>query len=346
MSNTRFHSLSVESVVAETADAVSLNIAIPETLKSQFQYKPGQFLTFRLPVSGGEVLRCYSMSSTPELEDHLRVTVKRVVDGRASNWICDHVKPGDALDVMKPAGVFTPKDLNGTFLLFAGGSGITPVLSILRAVLKQGRGTVRLIYANRDEASIIFKEELKSLLAAYPSRLDAIHLLDSVQGIPSQSLLANLARGMENAQAFICGPGPYMDAAESALLGVGMSPKNIHVERFVSLPDETVLQAQAEAAKHHVASVDQAEVVIDLYGTTVHMVCAGDESILQAAQRQDIELPYSCEAGMCASCMCEVSEGEVELLHNDVLDQRDLDNKMTLTCQARPLTTNIKLRYL
>lgn len=344
MSNSRFHTLTVDSVVDETQDARSLVFRIPAEITEQFSYKPGQFLTLRLPWQGGQILRCYSMSSTPDSDPMPRVTVKRVDGGRGSNWICDQVQPGDTMEVMKPAGVFVPASYAGDFLLFAGGSGVTPVYSILRSVLKHGTGRIRMLYANRDEASIIFKNELKALMAEYPERLEVIHLLDSVQGIPSVALLARLSEQMQHAQAFICGPGPYMDAAEAALAEVGMDPDHVHVERFISLPDENEREAAQDVSDHE-AVVSQAQVAIDLYGTEHQINCKGDETLLKAAERQGVELPYSCEVGMCASCMCEVTEGEVDLLHNEVLDERDLKNRMTLTCQSVPTTANLKLRF-
>ena len=345
MSTSRYHSLQVEQVVEETADAVSLQFTLNADQVERFRYRPGQFLTLRLPWQGEHLLRCYSMSSAPIVDSSLRVTVKRVVEGRGSNWICDHVQAGDCIEVMQPAGVFTPDSLDGEFLLFAGGSGITPVFSILRSVLLRGRGQVRLIYANRDEVSIIFREALKELGEQYADRFDVIHLLDSVQGRPNVSLLRRLARGMESSQAFICGPGPFMDAAEAALQELMLPSDRIHVERFISLPSEESRDQDLREALTAAAEVSEAQVVIELDGKQYELQCQGDETILDAAERAGIELPYSCQAGMCASCMCEVTEGEVKLLHNDVLDERDLSKGLTLTCQAVPKTASVRLKY-
>ena len=345
MTTSRYHSLTVESVIQETEDACSLVFSIPAELADTFRYRPGQFLTLRLPWQDRHLLRCYSMSSTPDLDASPRVTIKRVLDGRGSNWVCDNVRAGDTLEVMAPAGIFVPASLAGDFVLFAGGSGVTPVYSILRAVLQQGSGRVRLIYANRDEASIIFKEDLKALAARYPERLEVIHLLDSVQGIPSGNLLARLAEPFSHGQAFVCGPGPYMDAVETALQQIGMDPDHIHVERFVSLPDEEERDAVLAEQASEPAAVDSAEVEIELDGQVHQISCGGNETVLKAAEKAGLELPYSCEVGMCASCMCEVAEGDVKLLHNEVLDERDLSRSLTLSCQAVPLTPKVKLRF-
>ena len=315
MTANRYHRLTVQAVTDETPDARSITLAVPEGLADSFRYRPGQFLTLRLAVEGRHLPRCYSMSSTPGLDDALRVTVKRVAGGRGSNWLCSHLRPGDSLEVMAPAGLFTPAGLEGDFVLAAGGSGITPVFSILRAALARGSGRIRLLYANRDERSVIFRDALQALAAEHPSRLQVIHWLDSVQGTPSVAQLAAFGHGFEAAQAFICGPGPFMDAMATALAGAGLDPERIHVERFVSLPDE-----------HHFS-------------------CGGSETLLDAAERNGIAVPHSCRVGMCASCMCQVEEGEVVLRHNDALDARDLARRWTLSCQATPATARLRVKF-
>jgi len=338
------HSLRVRAVVDETHDAKSLLFDVPPEAAALFAYKPGQFLTLRLPVQGRHVPRCYSMSSAPALDEGLRVTVKRVPQGRGSNWICDRVKAGDTLQVLPPAGVFTPRSLDCDFLLLAGGSGITPVMAILRSALLQGRGRIVLLYANRDERSVIFRDALKALAAAHPARLAVIHWLDSVQGVPSVAQLAELARPMCGAQAFICGPGPFMEAASDALLAIGMAPEHVHVERFASLPDEEDAAAQADAAPPE-GGVAAAQVEIALDGARHNLTCRGNESLLDAAERAGITLPHSCRAGLCAACMCQVVEGEVHLRHNDVLDGKDLAKGWTLACQAVPMSLRLGVKF-
>ena len=342
--HTRYHTLRVRAVVKETDDAKSIVFDVPPELAEQFRYRPGQFLTLRLPVAGRHVPRCYSMSSTPGVDDAPRVTIKRVAGGRGSNWVCDHVKAGDQLEVMAPAGVFTPRSLEGDFLLFAGGSGVTPVYSILRAALQGGQGRITLLYANRDERSVIFRDELKALAAAYPSRLQIIHWLDSVQGVPSVAQLAELARHSRQAQAFICGPGPFMDAAVAALQAIEMPAEQIHVERFTSLPDEES-QAEAAAEPPPVDVVEMAEVQLQLDGVVHTLQWPGTETLLSVALRAGLNAPYSCEVGMCASCMCQVQEGSVHLRHNEVLDKKDLAKGWTLSCQALPTSPKLRIKF-
>ena len=344
----RYHALRVRAVVDETHDTKSVAFDVPPDLAGAFAYQPGQFLTLRLGIDGRHVPRCYSMSSAPGVDDAPRVTVKRVTGGRGSNWVCDNVRAGDTIEVMAPSGVFHPRSLDGDFLLLAGGSGITPVFSILRSVLARGTGRTTLLYANRDEKSVIFKNELKALAEAHPSRLSVVHWLDSVQGVPSVAQLAELARHHCAAQAFICGPGPYMDAAVAALQAVEMPSERIHVERFASLPDEETLAAAtaiAQAAPPLPGAVDEAVVEVLLDGETHTLHCGGNETLLEAALKAGLNAPYSCQAGMCASCMCQVLEGSVHLRHNDVLDKKDLAKAWTLACQAVPTSERLRIKF-
>jgi len=344
--SSRYRALRVRRVVEETPDARSVWLDIPDDLSEVFRYRCGQFITLRLPVGGQQVPRCYSMSSAPALDAGLRVTIKRVAGGRGSNWVCDQVRAGDTLQVMPPSGVFTPRSLDGDFVLLAGGSGITPVLSILRTVLSQAQGRVLLIYANRDERSVIFRDELNALAAAHPQRLQVIHWLDSVQRIPSVDQLAELARPWPTAQAFICGPGPFMEAAVAALRAAGLDDERVHVERFASLPDEVDEAASTMSEGPAVAdAVDVARLEIELNGQ-VHVIdTRRGETLLDAALRQKLDVPFSCQAGLCASCMCQVVQGSVHLRHNEALDQKDLSRGWTLSCQALPTSAQVRVKF-
>ncbi|TDF85948.1 ferredoxin--NADP reductase [Pseudomonas sp. H9] len=332
--------LRVARVVEETADARSLIFDLPAELAADFRYQPGQFLTLRVPHDEDWLPRCYSLSSTPLLDEPLRVTVKRVADGRASNWLCGELQAGDQLQVMRPAGVFVPRRLDGDLLLFGGGSGVTPVLSILRSALLAGQGRILLIYANRDESSVIFRDELKALASAHPSRLQVVHWLDSVQGIPSVAQLAELARPFAAAEAFICGPGPFMDASVAALAQLDMPKARIHVERFVSLPGEgeVVEVAASDAAM-------AARVTVDLDGERHELECRSGETLLLAMERAGLNPPSACRVGGCASCMCTLAEGSVELLINDALDAGELAEGWVLSCQAVPTSDALHIRF-
>lgn len=350
MSADAYHALAVRAVIDETHDAKSLVFDVPEQLAAQFHYRPGQFLTLRIRGDGRRARRCYSMSSTPGCDDALRVTIKRVAGGLGSNWLCDSIRAGDTVEVLPPSGIFTPHSLDQDFLLLAGGSGITPVFSILRAALARGNARVCLVYANRDERSIIFRETLNELARAHPERLQIIHWLDSVQGVPTHAQLAQLAMPWRHAQAFICGPGPFMDAAVAALEQGGLEREQIHVERFMSLPDE--VDGAIAAAPGSTVSADSAtgenssvELEVLLDGAMHTISCGSNETMLDAALRAGIQAPHSCRAGMCASCMCQVVEGAVDLRHNDVLDERDLAKAWTLSCQAVPLGKRVRIKF-
>lgn len=332
--------LRVAQVIEETADACSVVFDVPEHLGERFRYQPGQFLTLRVPYEGGWLPRCYSLSSTPLLDEPLRVTIKRVQDGRASNWLCRELQEGQILEVLPPAGVFVPRNLDGDLLLFGGGSGVTPVLSILRSALLAGSGRVLLIYANRDEASVIFKEELKFLASVHPQRLQVVHWLDSVQGIPSVGQLAELARPFIDAQAFICGPGPFMDASVSALKSLGMPERRVHVERFVSLPGEGE-QLPVSSSDAAVA----AQLAVRLDGEDFELPCDSGETVLAAMERAGLKPPSACRVGGCASCMCTLDSGEVEMLLNDALDSGELAEGWILACQAVPTSAQLRIRF-
>jgi 3-ketosteroid 9alpha-monooxygenase subunit B len=335
-----YYSLRVHEVIEETADAKSIVFDIPPTLADTFRYRPGQFLTLRVFHEGRHLLRCYSLASSPLSDERPRVTVKRVADGRVSNWICDRVGAGDTLEVKPPAGHFTPKSLDGDFMLFAGGSGITPVFSIIKSGLAAGHGRMCLIYANRDERSVIYRDVLAALARAHAERLQIIHWLDTVQGVPSAAQLAELARGWRNADCYVCGPEAFMDAAIAALQAVGAAPARIHVERFVSLPDE---EDVAPAAPTVAGKEIRVEVLLD--GNRYEVVCSEHEPILDAMLRAGLKAPHSCRAGACASCMCKLESGEVHLRHNQVLDKNDLAQRWILACQAIPDSPSVKVRF-
>lgn len=340
---TAYHRLRVHSVVDETTDAKSLIFDIPEALRPSFQYRPGQFLTLRIPQGERHLPRCYSLASSPLTGEPHRVTIKRVSEGRGSNWICDQLQAGDEVEVMPPAGVFSPRSLDGDFLLFGGGSGITPVFSILRSVLVAGTGRVLLVYANRDERSVIFRDELRALAATHPTRLRVIHWLDSVQGVPQVAQLAELARHWKEAQCFICGPAPFMDAAVEALHGLEFPTSRVHVERFVSLPDEE--EAASTPSPADAAASATVRLAVHLDGSAHEIACSPQETLLDAMLRAGIRAPHSCKAGACASCMCTVESGRVSLRRNEVLDKNDLAQGWTLACQAVAQSDELSVRF-
>jgi 3-ketosteroid 9alpha-monooxygenase subunit B len=316
-------------------------------LAQRYAYRPGQFLTLRIPGPGGSSLaRCYSLSSSPGQGDQLRVTVKRVVEGHGSNWICDNLSPGAELDTMPPAGTFTPRSLDEDLLLVAAGSGITPVLSILRASLCRGRGRVALLYANRDERSVIFAEELRELVAAHPDRLVVVHWLESVQGLPGRAQLVELVRPFAGREVFLCGPTAFMEQVSHALRELGVSRKRLHIERFVSLTEDPFGPAMAEAAQPG-GTGDRAEssVEVALDGERRTLRWPAGTKLLDLMRDNGLEAPFSCREGACGACACRVTTGEVKMLRNEVLDQTDLDDGYVLACQSLPVTESVSVTY-
>ncbi|MFB7340088.1 2Fe-2S iron-sulfur cluster-binding protein [Streptomyces hydrogenans] len=338
----RTHRLRIVEVVAETPDARSLVLRpVPESA-DRFAHRPGQFLTLRLPgPDGGPVARCYSLASSPHTGEPLKVTVKRVAGGYGSNWVCDHLAAGDEVEVLPPAGTFTPDSLDRDLLLVAGGSGITPVLSIAKSVLAAGRGRVTLLYANRDETSVIFRDELRALAEAHPERFLVLHWLESLQGLPVPDRLAAALVPYAGREAFVCGPGPLMDAVEQALRALGAPGERIHRERFFSLSGDVF------DAPGPVAAPDGGggEVTVELDGETRTVPWPPGAPLLDALLAAGVDAPYSCREGACSACTCRVVTGEVSMARNEVLDERDLADGYVLACQSLALTDHVEITY-
>ncbi|WAX56354.1 2Fe-2S iron-sulfur cluster-binding protein [Jatrophihabitans cynanchi] len=333
----------VAQVIEETADAYSLVLEPDPADSARFAYHAGQFLTVRVPTDRpGGAARCYSLCSSPALGEPLKITVKRTRDGYGSNWICDNVVEGSTLEVLRPSGTFTPRSFSGDFLLFAAGSGITPVMSILKSALHSGTGTVTLVYANRDENSVIFRDELAELGAKFADRFIAIHWLESVQGLPNRDALALLATGRTGANAYVCGPEPFMDAAVAALVTAGLPRERVHVERFLSLDNDPFADV-AVLVDDGSGTATTVEVTLDGQ-TTTHAWPAGNH-LLDVLLAAGLDAPFSCREGQCSACACKLIEGEVELDHNEVLEQEDLDDGYRLACQARAVTASVRVTY-
>jgi 3-ketosteroid 9alpha-monooxygenase subunit B len=336
----------VVEVVRETGDAHSLVLEPAEGDADRFSYRPGQFLTIRVPAGDGWAARCYSLCSSPVLGERHKVTVKRVADGLGSNWICDNVTEGTVLEVLRPAGTFTPRSLDDDLLLFAGGSGITPVMSILKSCLAGGTGTVTLFYANRDERSVIFAEELRALSAEHGGRLTVVHWLESVQGLPSEADVRELARPYTGREAFVCGPQPFMDLAVAALEDAGMPSRQVHVERFFSLAGDPFgpYEDAGEAGGDEDAG-DAATVEVEMDGQTTTLTWPRNQHLLDVMLRNGMDAPSSCREGSCAACAVVLLEGEATMDANTVLDKQDLADGLILACQAKPVSDRFRVSY-
>ncbi|MER6632191.1 ferredoxin--NADP reductase [Streptomyces sp. NPDC000987] len=332
----------VVEVVRETSDAHSLVLEPVDAPKERFSYRPGQFLTVRVPSErAGGAARCYSLCSSPLRDEKLKITVKRTVNGYGSNWICDHVVAGGTLEVLRPAGTFTPDTLDEDFFLLAAGSGITPVMSILKSALHAGTGSVTLLYANRDERSVIFRNELVALAEEFGDRLTVLHWLESVQGLPTGPALRALARPYADRQTFICGPGPFMDLATETLTGLGAAADRVRVERFTSLTGDPFAAPEEPAADSGPAG----EVEVELDGAVRTVPWPAKSKLLDALLAAGLDAPYSCREGNCSACTCLLVHGEVAMEDNEVLDERDVADGYVLACQALPLTERVRITY-
>jgi 3-ketosteroid 9alpha-monooxygenase subunit B len=335
-----FHQLRVDAVVAETDEACSVVFDVPPELAAAFAYSPGQFLTLRIPSDrDGSVARCYSLSSSPVTGDKHAVTVKRTPGGYASGWIAENVKPGSVLDVLPPAGLFTPASLDADFLLLAAGSGITPVMSILKSALARGHGRIVLVYANRDEQSVIFGAALRELAAAAGSRLLVVHWLDSVQGTPTAAGLQPLLRPFTGYQIFACGPDPYLTVVREAAAALDVPARGVRVERFLSLQDNPF--EATEPADGGVAATLQ----VTLDGQTRSLAWPAGSRMLDVLIDAELDPPYSCREGVCGACACQLTGGEVEMAHNEVLEDADLADGYILACQSVALTPDVSVSY-
>jgi 3-ketosteroid 9alpha-monooxygenase subunit B len=338
--------LQVADVVEETADARSLVFTIPDGADipaDRLRYSPGQFLTLRVPSDRtGSVARCYSLCSSPFTGDPMTVTVKRTAHGYASNWLCDHAHTGMKIHVLAPSGTFVPKTLDADFLLLAAGSGITPMLAICKSTLAEGGGKVVLIYANRDESSVIFGAALRELAAKYPDRLTVVHWLETVQGLPSAVALAALASPYTGHDAYICGPGPFMAAAEEALKSSGIPPERIHIEVFKSLESDPFAAVVIEDDD---SDEGPATAVVTLDGQTQEVRWPRNAKLLDVLLDKGLDAPFSCREGHCGACAVLKKSGDVEMEVNDVLEQQDLDEGLILGCQARPRSDSVEVTY-
>ncbi|MET8577428.1 ferredoxin--NADP reductase [Streptomyces sp. NPDC005012] len=334
----------VAKVIRETDDAHSLVLEPAEEDRAAFAYRPGQFLTLRIPSDrDSSVARCYSLCSSPVRDELPKITVKRTAGGYASHWICDNVAEGDTLEVLRPAGAFTPDSLDDDFLLLAAGSGITPVMSILASALHAGSGAVTLVYANRDERSVIFRDELAALAREHGDRLTVLHWLESLQGRPTASGLRALAGPYAARTVFVCGPGPFMDLTAGALTDLGVPPHRITVERFTSLTGDPFAPPADGPGPDTTGPVSTAEVELDGVSRTVRW--PRTESLLDVLLRAGVDAPYSCREGACSACACVLVEGEVVMERNEVLDAQDLADGIVLACQARPVSDRLKVTY-
>jgi 3-ketosteroid 9alpha-monooxygenase subunit B len=330
-----YHPLTVADVIDETADTRSFVLDIPPALEARFAYVVGQYCTFRATVGGEYVVRCYSMSSSPQTGDPFTVTVKRVPGGTMSNWMNDTLSPGDTIDVMPPAGRFVLRAAETPIVAFAGGSGITPILSIMKTALATTAREIALVYANRGSESVIFAEAIERLRAASGGRLSVHHHLDSEKRFLDAAACAALVGDRTQADFFVCGPGPYMKVVQAGLDQRGVEPGRVFIERF-DLPDE----APAVAEESETESI-----TIRLEGRKRRVRYERGDTILDTARRAGLDPPFACQAGNCGTCMAHLGEGKVTMRVNNALAADEVEQGWILTCQAIPTSREVVVDY-
>ncbi|WP_030598003.1 ferredoxin--NADP reductase [Streptomyces fulvoviolaceus] len=342
-----FRRATVVKIVQETEDARTF---VLEPHEGPFSYEAGQFCVFRVRVDDKDLLRSYSMSSAPETEAELMTTVKRVPGGRVSNWLHDHVAEGDELELTLPRGRFCLRPAGAPLLGFSGGSGITPILSLAKSALATTDRRVRLLCADRDRPSAIFESALTELSEHYPGRLSVVRHLDVERGFVDAAAVREFVGADGDADAYVCGPEPFMELVESALPG----PGRVFSERFGGTPvDPAPVAEQADKPTDKRTDdkpaveppEDKGTVTIVLGNRRASVPKHPGETLLQSARRAGLNPPFSCEAGNCATCMAKVTEGSATMRENDALTDEEVAEGYVLTCQGVPDDGSVTVHY-
>src|SRR5688572_5900529 len=351
-SGPKYYDLPVKNIIQETKDAISIVFGHPDNGK--IGYKSGQFLTLIANVNGKEVRRAYSLCSSPFVDQDLAVTVKRVDNGLMSNWLADNLKVGTTMRIMEPMGQFTTEYNAGNkrhIILFAGGSGITPMMSLIKSTLVQEPDSIcSLIYCNRDIDSIIFKNELEKLEITDEGRLHVIHVLDNApmnwqgySGLLNHEMLTKLFEripdwGIQKTTYLMCGPEGMMKNVESLLEKRNIPKEKIFKESFVQGTIDKEDKKQPEAAT---GELKAREVTIRYYGQEYKVMVQPNRAILETALDQGIDLPYSCQSGLCTACRGKAISGKVKLDEEEGLSQSERNEGYVLTCVGHPLTDDV-----
>ena len=358
----RFNKLKVLSVTNETPDAVSVAFEVPESFKTNYLYLPGQYLTLRLYIDGEQVNRSYSFCSSPHAGEPLTIAVKRVEGGKGSNFVNQQFKPGTEVEVMEPMGNFHTalSDSNEKhYVLFGGGSGVTPLFAILKSVLiQEPKSKVTLFYGNRDTKSIIFRAKLDEWVAKYPDRLKVVHILDKeeagwtgytgyiVKDLALKLLRENTNLNFQHAEFFICGPTPMMKEAEGALALLGVPKERVHIEYFTAKAEEDRKAADVgstSVSEEPFTGKTKVKIIYD--GNTVEFDVTEKETILHAALDAGYDPPYSCMVAACCTCRAKLVSGKVEMDDRESLTDAEIAKGYVLTCQAHPKSNGIVLNY-
>lgn len=351
-----FQSLKVARVVRETPDCVSLLFEVPDTLREQFRFREGQNLTLRQIIGGEEVRRSYSLCTAP-YENQLKIAVKKIQGGRFSTFVNDTLQAGDVLDVMPPSGHFRAHigESGGSYLALAAGSGITPVLSIIKHTLAEDpRSRFTLVYGSRNRAHVIFFEELELLKNRYMNRFNLIHVLSREKtdspvnyGRIDPDKLSSLDKIIEYgglSSAYLCGPEEMIFSARDFLQARGLDAKRIHFELFTA--PGSALRSTSQTQEAEAATGPSSKITLRLDGRSFSFdLPRGGASILDAALQQGADLPYACKGGVCCTCKAKLIEGQVRMDVNYSLEPEEVEQGYILTCQSHPLTEEVTVDF-
>lgn len=351
-----FYPLKIAKLIKETEDCVSLEFDIPEENKAIFAYKQGQHVTLRKMIEGEDVRRSYSICTSPK-EDRLKVAIKKVNGGAFSTYANETLVAGEELEVMPPAGSFNtelkPEQLKN-YVGFAGGSGITPIISILKSVLDtEAKSSFTLIYANRGTDTIVFKEEIEGLKNVYMERLNVFHVFSEehsefplFEGFIDQEKVTAFSKSIIDLDStdefFICGPEPMMLGIQAALLDLKVDKSKVHVELFTSPVGKLGVDAGKKQEDYKKV---KCKVSIQIDGVKTEFDYNSNDSILDAAAKKGADLPYACKGGVCCTCKAKLIEGEVDMAVNYALEQDEIVRGYVLSCQARPKTNKVALSF-
>jgi ring-1,2-phenylacetyl-CoA epoxidase subunit PaaE len=356
----KFHHLQVSDVRRETADTVSIAFSIPKEDQEQFKFKAGQYVTIKAIIDGEDIRRSYSICASP-LENELRVAVKKVECGKFSEWANKGLKAGDLLEVMPPMGHFTPEISvanSKSYLLIAAGSGITPVISIIKTILITEPGSdITLVFGNKGSATVIFKEEIEALKNTYMNRLTLLHIFSKEQldtpllnGRINGAKCADLCKVLIDLEGtdevYICGPNDMTESVKDWLIAENFDPKKIYFELF-GTPTPTAGSKEvkkAEIVQKFDGEFSDITVILDGKETHFELATKG-ESILDAATRNGADAPYACKGAVCCTCRAQVTEGEVQMELNYSLTETEVANGFVLTCQAHPTTQKVVINF-
>jgi ring-1,2-phenylacetyl-CoA epoxidase subunit PaaE len=352
------HNITIKEIKRETPEAVSIYLDIPANLKEEFKYIPGQYLTFEININGEEVRRAYSLCTSPYTDEVPAIAVKQVEGGKMSTYLNQNAKAGDVIKVMAPNGKFIA-EMNQTaqkhYVLFGGGSGITPLRSILKSVLTQEPNSkVTLIYANRNPESVIFNEDLNNWVSNYQDRFKVFHSYDDAPvgwfGLKGyldndkigQILNSRIEGSYLDCEYYICGPSPMMDVVKKGLSKNGVPDAKVHTEYFT---------APTSSSEETIEVVDDADfngtgkVTVHVYGKTHELEMDDQTTILDATNHEGLQAPYSCTIGVCTTCRAKVHKGRVHMIEREGLSDAEVEEGYILTCQSQIRSADVEITF-